>query len=344
MKDLQQRLGGLYDSYGYRRYRMNKFEQYDLYARNKDFLLSEQVITFTDTNGRLMALKPDVTLSIIKNGRDGEGVQKVYYNEKVYRPAAGGVFREIDQMGLECIGSTDAYAVSEVIFLAAQSLGEISPESVLVLSHLGVVEAVLAECALSADARAAVLHALAEKNGHEIAALCPERAEVLGLLATLYGSPAQVREKLSPLLSGAARTALRELEEVLSTFEGTAVEKMLRLDFSVAVGAKYYGGIAFEGFVEGIPERVLSGGCYDPLMRKMGRSSRGMGFALYLDLLGRLSPAETVGEETLILYPEGMSLAAIHQRAEQERAAGKRVSVLPLGTPTDGFAEIITLE
>ena len=71
MKQLQQRLATLYDGYGYRRYKMNKFEQYDLYAGNKDFLQSAQVITFTDTNGQLMALKPDVTLSIIKNSRDG---------------------------------------------------------------------------------------------------------------------------------------------------------------------------------------------------------------------------------------------------------------------------------
>ena len=38
----------LYNRYGYRPYRMNKFEEYDLYARNKDFLISDSVITFTD--------------------------------------------------------------------------------------------------------------------------------------------------------------------------------------------------------------------------------------------------------------------------------------------------------
>ena len=61
------RLRSLYSEYGYERYRMSKFEEYDLYSRNKDFLFSEGVITFTDTNGRLMALKPDVTLSMVKN-------------------------------------------------------------------------------------------------------------------------------------------------------------------------------------------------------------------------------------------------------------------------------------
>lgn len=61
-------LRSLYSKYGYSYYKMSKFEEYDLYVRNKDFLVSDSVITFTDTNGRLMALKPDVTLSI-KIGR-----------------------------------------------------------------------------------------------------------------------------------------------------------------------------------------------------------------------------------------------------------------------------------
>ena len=57
----------MYLDAGYTPYRMSKFEEYDLYADNKDFLISDNVITFTDTSGRLMALKPDVTLSIVKN-------------------------------------------------------------------------------------------------------------------------------------------------------------------------------------------------------------------------------------------------------------------------------------
>ena len=58
-------LRSLYRRYGYAQYKMSRFEEYDLYVRNKDFLVSDSVITFTDTNGKLMALKPDVTLSIV---------------------------------------------------------------------------------------------------------------------------------------------------------------------------------------------------------------------------------------------------------------------------------------
>ena len=78
----------LYSSNGYRQFKMSKFEEYDLYSKNKDFLVSDGVITFNDTNGKLLALKPDVTLSIIKNSKNtfGSGAtEKFYYNENVYR-------------------------------------------------------------------------------------------------------------------------------------------------------------------------------------------------------------------------------------------------------------------
>ena len=76
----------LYSSFGYQQFKMSKFEEYDLYVKNKDFLVSNEVITFTDGSGKLLALKPDVTLSIIKNSKDcGNKIQKVYYNENVYR-------------------------------------------------------------------------------------------------------------------------------------------------------------------------------------------------------------------------------------------------------------------
>jgi len=56
----------LYEREGYRKYHMGRFEEYSLYQENRRFLSSEQVITFTDLDGRLLALKPDVTLSIAR--------------------------------------------------------------------------------------------------------------------------------------------------------------------------------------------------------------------------------------------------------------------------------------
>ena len=37
--------------YGYIQYKMSKFEPYDLYVQNKSFLVSEDILTFTDADG-----------------------------------------------------------------------------------------------------------------------------------------------------------------------------------------------------------------------------------------------------------------------------------------------------
>ena len=90
-------LRALYKKYGYLPYKMSKFEPYDLYSSNKDFLVGDGVITFNDAFGKLLALKPDVTLSIIKNA-GGENC-KVYYHENVYR--ISGATKEFKELMLE---------------------------------------------------------------------------------------------------------------------------------------------------------------------------------------------------------------------------------------------------
>ena len=162
-------LRALYAKYGYAQYKMSKFEEYDLYVRNKDFLISDGVITFTDTNGKLMALKPDVTLSIIKNCKEAPGtVQKMYYDENVYRVSGSTKnFREIMQVGLECIGDIDAYCASEVIMLAGMSLASLSDGWVLDISHIGILNEAVDSLGLSEDKKREVIACVGEKNIHE---------------------------------------------------------------------------------------------------------------------------------------------------------------------------------
>lgn len=306
-------LRSLYSKYGYTQYKMNKFEEYDLYVRNKDFLVSDNVITFTDTSGRLLALKPDVTLSIIKNGTDIPGiVEKVYYNENVYRISRGThTFREIMQVGLECIGDIDDYCITEVLSLAAESLAQISDEWMLDVSHLGILSGVLDSVGLSNDCRKEVLHCIGEKNRHGITAICQnegideEKTSLLNALVSLYGTPDDVLPKLHELLTplgegGEAMCAFRQLEKITNALPAN---NRIHIDFSVTGNMSYYNGVVFKGFVAGIPDGVLSGGQYDKLMKKMNRKSGAIGFAVYLDLLERMNDEQPEYDvDTVILY------------------------------------------
>lgn len=308
------KLRSLYSRYGYTRFRMNKFEEYDLYSGNKDFLISDRVLTFTDGNGKLMALKPDVTLSIVKSTRDGEALQKLYYNENVYRTNKGGAYKEMMQVGLECIGGIDSACMAEVLLLAAESLGIIHRDCILNISHLGLLDHVIAAAGIPEGRRKALLRCIGEKNTHELTCLCrgwgvkEENIDILTRLVSLSGRPEAVLPEARRLLDGFVDTdTVDQLMEVTAALQGTPAEDVLRLDFSTVDDLNYYNGILFKGFVQGLPGSVLSGGRYDNLMKKMGRKSGAVGFAVYTDQLERLdTPAENMEKTMLnIALPKG---------------------------------------
>lgn len=330
------RLRSLYSKYGYSQYKMSKFEEYDLYVRNKDFLVSDNVITFTDTSGKLMALKPDVTLSIIKNGKDVPGVlEKVYYNENVYRVSKGShSFKEIMQVGLECIGDIDDYCIYEVISLAARSLESISEEYVLDISHLGLISDVISSLGISAEGERAVVKCISEKNIHGICEICKsegaseENTKLLCELSATYGKLSDVLTKLTDMFTvgGVLNENARQLIEICKALGKCEFADKLRIDFSVTSDMNYYNGIVFKGFINGIPGGILSGGRYDKLMSKMGRKSGAIGFAVYLDMLERLS--DTAAEydvDAVVLYDEETDMGALCNCLKMLTASGSNV-------------------
>ena len=302
-------LRSLYQRYGYAQYKMSKFEEYELYVNNKDFLISSDVITFNDTDGRLMALKPDVTLSIVRGARLKSGeLKKVYYDENVYRvsKSARG-FREIRQVGLECLGAVDDYVLGEVLLLAAESLRRISGESLLRISHLGIVGSMLDELGLTGGARKAALRCLGGKNLHELGAVCREAGvpeagiEKLRALVLCSGAPEKVLPELARL--GCDTAALSQLEGLCAMLEAGGFGACVTLDFSVLSDMRYYNGVTFQGFVRGVPAGVISGGQYDRLLERMGKRGGAVGFACYLDLLERLEkPGRRPDADTVLLY------------------------------------------
>lgn len=342
-------LRSLYRKYGYLPFKMSKFEEYDLYVRNKDFLVSDRVITFNDTNGKLMALKPDVTLSIIKGGEDAQGEkEKVFYNENVYRISKSTHrYKEIMQAGLECIGDIDLYDIYEVISLAAETLGQISDSFVLNVSHLGILLKILGGiCPDSGFAERAV-RLIEEKNGHDLIKLCGEygvdekKTEKLTLILQASGERKKVLEALGSICT---QEDLKELSEISAMLEGSPLSDKILFDFSVVNNMNYYSGFVFRGFINGICDGVLSGGQYDKMMKKMGRSSGAVGFALYLDLLEQLSQESTEqGVDVLILYSDSSDYISVAAKAREIAASGRTLSVRKNIPEKLGYKEIVDL-
>lgn len=289
-------LRALYEAAGCRKYHMGRFEEYGLYQANRSFLSSEQVITFTDLDGRLLALKPDVTLSIAKTAQPAPGeTLRYYYHENVYRPSAEShTFKEISQMGLEMLGAVGEAQVQQAVRLAARSLDALGADWVLEVSHMGYLFGLFDALGVPDAARAKLLEKLREKNAHELraaagaAGLADAAADILCSVLSLCGSYADTLAKAAALCrNDAMRAAVAELEALAVPLEKAG--GVIRLDMTLAGEMEYYNGLVFQGYLKALPRPLLKGGRYDLLMQKFTPGAGAIGFAVYLDELDRLS-------------------------------------------------------
>ena len=288
-------LRALYEAAGCRKYHMGRFEEYGLYQENRSFLSSEQVITFTDLDGRLLALKPDVTLSIAKTAQPAPGETLCYYyHENVYRPSAEShTFKEISQMGLEMLGAVGEAQVQQAVCLAARSLDALGAEWVLEVSHMGYLFGLFDALGVPDAARAKLLEKLREKNAHELraaagAAGLADAADTLCSVLNLCGSYADTLAKAAALCrNDAMRAAVAELEALAVPLEKAG--GVIRLDMTLAGEMEYYNGLVFQGYLKALPRPLLKGGRYDLLLQKFTPGAGAIGFAVYLDELDRLN-------------------------------------------------------
>lgn len=330
IETMETRLNRIYESFGYRKFKMSKFESYDLYAQNRDFLKSGKIITFTDLNGTLLALKPDITLSIIKNNSGDE--EKVYYNENVYR-AQGDTYKEIMQAGVECVGRIDTLAVAEVLLLALKSLEAVSKSFRLNLSDAAFVGLLLNTMQPDLDTRKEILSCIASKNTAGIRLLAAQKritegnANALSELIELHLPLREGIEKIrsiSPNKEG--DRVLEELGRLCEVLEAGGMKEQVYLDFSLVNSMDYYDDVIFQGFIEGIPFSVLSGGRYDRLPEKMGKELGAVGFAVYLDRIAAyLTEDRKYDGDCLLIYGENDSFKEVMELANQMRQREKSV-------------------
>ena len=270
-------LGELFQSFGYVRYSMTKFEEYSLYGENKDFLSNGNVITFLSGDGKMLALRPDVTLSILKNtNATRTNSEKVFYIEKVYRyDKETKSFKEISQAGVEMLGNVDRASIAEIVVMALNSLSALSDDFVLDISNISFV------------LRRTLTKFLKDKNLHEVDNLVSQNvignafASAFKSLISISDKPAVALDKMKQLIvtdeMQKAYDEMKELFDVLSSGKDT---DKIRIDFSVESDFNYYTDIVFCGYIAEMPKAVLKGGRYDALAYKMKKDIGALGFAV----------------------------------------------------------------
>lgn len=330
-------LSALYEQYGYRKFCMAKFEEYSFYSDNRDFLSGEGVIAFNNSDGRLMALKPDITLSIVKNAQlNKDSLTKAYYNENVYRISdETHDYKEIKQMGIELLGEVDDYSIGEMVSLALKSLNKIDNNHILCVSHMAFISSVLAELDVSSAVKKEIILCEKNKNSHDLKivcqnnSICKKYADYFIELTRLNGSFEQVLSSLKRLsLNEACRSACDELESLFDSLKAVGLEQKLQLDLSILNHSSYYNGIVFSGYVKNSPSPVLAGGRYDKLAGKIRKGTGALGFAVYLDNLNLYYCVQrTQDNDVLIINKNKESSALLIKEVEAFISKGFTVRV-----------------
>ena len=341
-----QKLRVIFEQNGFIRANINKFEDYHLYVENQSFLESENIITFMDMNGNLLALKPDVTLSIAKNmpSEKLESFEKLYYIDEVYRLSKENKqYKVVSQIGVELMGPTDDFSNIEIVCLALECLKKISPKYVLDISHTGFISGLFDDLKLSQREQMEILPAIYSKSRHLLKealnniSLSEDDKNTVLTLADLNGNLKEVLPKAEKIIRGEEmQTAYRELSQINNVLSTLGIGDNVNLDFSVIGDLDYYNGLIIQGYVEGAAKEVLSGGRYDKLMEKMGKNNGAIGFAVYLSELPREKKQEKEYDiDNLIRYNGLDNYADIIKLSNKLIAEGQSIRIEKMNISKD---------
>ena len=314
-------LKSLFESRGFVFTRANKFEDYNLYIENRDFLSKDNFITFMNGN-KLMALKHDVTLSIIKNIPNGEleNAQKLYYMDEVYRLSQKtNEYKVINQLGVELIGSNDPFSNIEIIDLSLHTMAAIGVDFLLDISHIGFISGLLENLNLSKASIHQTLSALHNKSLHLIDEILikekiyrPTIDNILKIANMRLPLPQALPELSAFCTNNKTKEAFDELETIAKALKNSPYSDNLFLDFSTISNMTYYDNIVFSGYCAGISKSILIGGRYDNLLKKMNKKNGAIGFAVDLSELDLYQPNESLYDfDAVLTYPKHVDFSQL---------------------------------
>lgn len=301
----------IYERFGFKKIKLSKFEDYNLYNNNKDFLQTEHILTFMNLNGNLKSLRPDVTLSIVKKVlKDNEKeTQKIYYIEDIYK-IVSNEYEEIPQVGVEIIGKLNNYSNLEIISMAIESLKSINKNYILEISNIDFISAIFDEINLEENLKIEILNNIYLKNKHDLEKLLNKNVDnkykkyILSFIE-LSGNYKDILKKLKSLIiNKKMQKSYEELKSLSFVFELYNNFDKILLDFSIESQLGYYNGIIFKGYIKESNDIILSGGRYDKLLNKFNSNKNAIGFAIYMDKLYEKNKTSDY-IDILILYKSG---------------------------------------
>jgi ATP phosphoribosyltransferase regulatory subunit len=306
-RQLETRLLDFFEDNGFDMVSSGAFEYVDTLSRGRQAQEANEWIRFVDTDGRMVALRPDMTPSIARMAapllRSGAREIRWCYAERVYcrssDPASlswiSGKAAESTQVGLEWIGRGGPEADARLLALcqrAVEHLGLVDWQ--LVVSHAAFAPKMLDVFGVAAKDRTALLHYLVRGDYVGFRELCRQRGyerDLLGILASANplqpaSFPAEVEELLDRRTAGEETLAVWEsLVALTRVLQEQGLAERVSFDLTLVRDLSYYTGIVFEVFVPGVGAPIVLGGRYDELLSHFGVQAPAIGFVFEVERL-----------------------------------------------------------
>ena len=349
---IEARLKKLYQSYGYHQISIPTFESFDQFITDNT-IPGDELFKFISRKGKVLALKPDATLSVARmaaiNHHDPGEIIKFFYQTNIYRhfAAPSDVKKEITQMGVEFFGDTAPECDGEIIALAIESLRANGITDIQIdMGHVGYINYLLDELALSESDRTALISLIDNKNIGDIRAFLDARecdpaiAEIVLQLPQLYGKPRETFERMRTLcMNDKMRAVVADLQAIYRHLEAVGLADAVTFDLGFTNAMHYYSDLVFKAYVGGWGAPIIDGGRYDTLSRKFGIDRPACGFAV--DLLGLMDYMDQHG--LLDDAPEPHRVIVYTERAKP-RAFALAADLRRQGLPVEIFCTAELLE
>lgn len=334
---------GVFDGWGYEEIAAPTVDYYALFERGMGREEARRSFRFTDTDGRLLALRPDVTSSVARAAAtlfaSASRPLRFCYAASVFfqRPRSHAEWkRQGRQLGCELIGAGGGEADAEVLAIAAEVLERLRLRFRVTLNHVGVFKGVAEQLGLDEPERERVRRLIDARDSAGLEVVLSSRAgEGASSLARTLTRHARgrgvIEEARAALDNARSLEALDALEKTWGVVEALELSDVFDLDLGDVSGLDYYTGLVFKIYAEGAGARVGSGGRYDDLTANFGRREPAVGFVLDLDAVSEIlaradDPGDGNGARTRPQTLEGAGTAERLREARRLRAEGRRVS------------------
>ena len=281
-------------------------DYYDLFEQGMGQGEAQRGFRFTDNDGRLLALRPDVTSSVARMAAtllsERPRPLRFCYAAPVFRQQAQSHAewrRENTQLGCELIGAGGKPADLEILRLAAEILTRLNLQSryCITINNVEIFNGVAAQMKLTPGAREQLRSLIDTRAAAELQQFLQDYDSCEGYA---FSQPTQltgnrkVIETARQLITNARSVAALDLlDELWTEIESLGLEDSFEIDLGNVSSLDYYTGLSLKIFVHGAGTSVGRGGRYDGLTGSFGRAEPAVGFVLNLDAL-----TEVLGRES----------------------------------------------